>query len=333
MQHLKNFVENKGLSLDSLLEEVEASYGGVLCVIATGSIAAGFGNCNSDVDLMIMVDQDSVSPMPIMSYKNGLKIDSEYYYGDKLAQQIESVLQEVYPPQGQLRPLDWPKYFRAIQIATRFSVSQPLRGNQKWMDLIQRCKSPAMYSQVSQWWLLEALRGLAGARMVAQHNSKYAAFVYTDAVMALLSARVAKQGLVLLSKKWLGEKLNRLEDADNLALYRRVLTASCDHMGEAHTLCDDLDTVLSNAEELQGLIKTSHYDVWLSKHTEIKRFDDLTILKKYFRGCKVKAEHHQKNAISNNMPLACYDFSAKVDEEIQQMFLQGFAWVGLTLTA
>jgi hypothetical protein len=109
--------------MNRFLGEVKSSYGKVLLVVA------GLGNRSSDVDLIIVVDQDAVSRMPIMSYKGKAKVDSEYYYADALRKKIGLVLRDAPYASTALTTKNWAAYFVSVQIATRLSIGKPLKGN------------------------------------------------------------------------------------------------------------------------------------------------------------------------------------------------------------
>src|SRR5215467_7246592 len=109
------------MSEASLRAQVEEAYGPPLLVVATGSVLEGFGNERSDVDLSVVVDRESLTQLPIMSYLGHGRVDAAYYRADDLRGWVPMLRDGTWPPPGRLTRGLWLRRFRVLKAACRFA--------------------------------------------------------------------------------------------------------------------------------------------------------------------------------------------------------------------
>ena len=119
---LDRFLASVSMSVEDLISEVEQAFGTPLLVLATGSVLQGFGNSNSDLDLNVVVDRQSTSQVPIMSFARQLRIDTAFYHSSDVREWVKTAKECTCPLPPPITREVWSRQLRALGIAMRFAL-------------------------------------------------------------------------------------------------------------------------------------------------------------------------------------------------------------------
>lgn len=102
----QKFLEERGLDLGDVIGETDQGHGRPALAVAAGSVLAGFGNHRSDLDLLVLVENDQLTRFPIQSHRHGTLIDVNI-------RQASAVLDRT----ARLRDSFWPRFDTVTQEA------------------------------------------------------------------------------------------------------------------------------------------------------------------------------------------------------------------------
>lgn len=264
---LSAFLSEYDYTPEKLLSEVEEVFGAPELVLATGSILAGYGNSMSDVDLIVVVKNRSLSDLPIMSFPNNLKVDTEYYDSDDIRSNIDLIRSSKWPLQEPFDPPRWQKFLRGLKLATRLQTSYPLIVSEEWEKTLETLDEDWLRQSLVNWWHIEALRCRLAARWTLSRSPLLASIRVADAVLAALHKCAAERGELYFHKKWIGQKIKRLNDDDLLGSYERVFdptVSDADDLKKYERLDRECDRLLGGASDHEY-----QYVLRLAKQTEI----------------------------------------------------------------
>jgi hypothetical protein len=208
-----------GISRKEVLAQVSGAFGDPMLISMTGSLAAGYGNAESDVDVYVVVP-DQVMQVPMVAYHEGLRIDVRYFSASEVRPWTQT-LRADWPPaaeQGGRRP-----YVRrkgALHAAVRFAVGIDLQTGPEMSAWLADLRSSWLTETVADWWSAEAARRLVAARWLLTPGAagwERAWLRHSDAVLAALEVHAARSGHIFFGPKWLSEKFAQTEDGVALA--------------------------------------------------------------------------------------------------------------------
>jgi hypothetical protein len=81
-EYVDAFLPIRGIDREQLRGTVSDAFGSPRLTVVAGSVAVGFGNSESDVDVFTVVDRPDVSPLPIPSYIGGTRVGVRYFTAD-----------------------------------------------------------------------------------------------------------------------------------------------------------------------------------------------------------------------------------------------------------
>src|SRR5215831_13599017 len=67
-QNLETFLAARGTAVDQVVKQVDHVFGAPRLIVAAGSVVQGFGNPTSDIDLLVLLDNNKVSRFPVPSF-------------------------------------------------------------------------------------------------------------------------------------------------------------------------------------------------------------------------------------------------------------------------
>lgn len=318
-----------GLADKDLLDEVLAVAPTASAVIVTGSLAADFGNQHSDIDLICIVADGQFSKLPIMVYRGEAKIDCEYWMLPDLVDALARVEgADMVRSAGDIH--EWKKVTRALQSLIKLSIAHVLHANGEFLALLERVRAPAFAANVRRWWSVESLRLLTAARRLLPAAPRVAANLYAEAAFAALSVQAARQSQ-LFGKKWLGEKLRRLEDQPGLALYRLALRLPGGTEPEVREHCARLDRAVSALPAVQPLLSQDvDLNWWLAPAARVNRFADCVLL---WQG-KAGYQFPRRHAAESWQPGRAIGQLCGTDDALAApLFRDGLLWPGLAASA
>ncbi|MBB6581463.1 hypothetical protein C2I33_06430 [Ralstonia solanacearum] len=328
---LQNAMDRHGLTDKDLLDEVLSAAPKACAVIVTGSLAAGFGNEHSDIDLVCIVPDGQYSRLPIMVYRDGAKIDCEYWLLPDLIAAMDRIsAADLQQDVGHFQ--EWKKLTRALQLLIKLSVAYSLQVTDSVKPLWDYVHSADFKHRIRTWWSLEALRLMAAARHALPSQPRFANNLYSEAVLAALSSQATEQSL-LFGKKWLGEKLRQSCDETGLALYHLALELPCGDEAQVRERCLELDRMLSHSSVLEPwLYRADGLCWWLTPAARLNKFADCVLL---WQG-KVGYEFPRKHAAESwscDRPLQMGAADGLDDNATTLLFKDGLVWPGLAFSS
>lgn len=192
--------------LDRALRQVDAPAD---CAVALeGSIAEGFGNARSDIDLVV-VDLADVrsSSAPLVLFMEGRRVEVRM----RTVADIRAMASEVFACAGRgpsgLAELD--EFL--LDRCQRFTRSLPLR-NQPALDALKAdLRSAELGEVVRDWFRLRARESAHCAALMMGLGQMLPAVAWARTALAQgAKSWLAAHGETYLAKKWLGHQLNRV---------------------------------------------------------------------------------------------------------------------------
>ncbi|UQI45704.1 hypothetical protein M1P56_15745 [Streptomyces sp. HU2014] len=222
-KRLDTFLEQRGVSREAVLKEADQGMGTPALAVAAGSVLAGFGNHRSDLDLLVLVENDRLTRFPIQSHEHGTLIDVGIRRASTVRDSTAELAAGAWPRFATVTEDAWNHRRRALNTANRLALGLPLTASPPWDDWHARLRGPWLAEAVEQWWTVEAHRLAQAARWLLDARPMAAAVRAREAVVAALNARAAVGGELYFAAKWVGEKLKALGDTEGLALLRDAL--------------------------------------------------------------------------------------------------------------
>lgn len=223
-KRLDTFLEQRGISRDAVRKEADQGVGTPALAVAAGSVLAGFGNHRSDLDLLVLVENDRLTRFPIQSHEHGTLIDVNIRWASAVRDSTAELTAEPWPRFATVTEDAWNHRRRALNTANRLALGLPLIASPPWDTWHAQLRRPGLAEVVEQWWTVEAHRLAQAARWLLDARPMAAAVRAREAVVAALNARAAAAGELYFAAKWVGEKLKVLGDDEGLALLRDTLT-------------------------------------------------------------------------------------------------------------
>ncbi|MGW1788417.1 hypothetical protein ACWCO0_06620 [Streptomyces tubercidicus] len=220
----QKFLEERGLDLGDVIGETDQGHGRPALAVAAGSVLAGFGNHRSDLDLLVLVENDQLTRFPIQSHRHGTLIDVNIRQASAVLDRTARLRDSSWPRFGTVTQEAWNHRRRTLKTASRLALGLPLLVTGPWQTWHDGLRQPWLARAVEQWWTVEAHRLGRAAQLLVGERPMAAAVRGREAIVAALNARAAAAGEIYFTEKWVGEKLRAAGDHDALALLREVLT-------------------------------------------------------------------------------------------------------------
>ncbi|MFL6128324.1 MAG: hypothetical protein ACJ73E_04580 [Mycobacteriales bacterium] len=247
---LEEHIAPHGLTLEQVLGQVDDVFGEPLLVVATGSVLAGYGRSTSDIDLYVVVPEEVVSSLPMVSYPHGARVDTALFGAGTLAERHRQVAFPWPPPEPS--PAAFARRFRSLDCLSRFGLGLPLATDGGAWQGWQRAIEGDVAGWLSGWYAVEAVRKQRAARLLLPVKPRVAAQKASEAMVAGLERRAVLAGERYFKWKFVGEKLRRLGDEQGVAwaweafCLPPALADSADYVRRADevvsTLLADVDT-------------------------------------------------------------------------------------------
>ncbi|WP_320777270.1 DUF6001 family protein [Streptomyces sp. CRN 30] len=237
--HVEAFLARRDRTLTDLTDQVADSFGAPLLTVATGSVQQGFGNDESDVDLLVFVDAQ-VTNIPISSHVLGLPVDINYLPVDWAGSVDDLLASPGYD--GELVTFsDWKGSMRRFKRLARLACGLPLEGTEHWRKWLHGLAEPVTDYAIS-WWSRESLRLRTAARLSRETNPRLAAQRYCDAGLSALEVVAARAGEIYFGAKWIQPKLERSAAERYQDTYRFLLSAPtrAEEARSYHSAVEDL---------------------------------------------------------------------------------------------
>ncbi|WP_455410000.1 hypothetical protein [Streptomyces hiroshimensis] len=256
-ERLGAFLEQRALSRDAVCKEADQGMGTPALAVAAGSVLAGFGNHRSDLDLLVLVENDKLTRFPIQSHEHGTLIDVSIRRASAVRAGTAELTAEPWPRCATVTEAAWNHRRRALNTANRLALGLPLLASPPWDDWHARLRRPWLAEVVEQWWTVEAHRLAQAARWLLGARPATAAVRAREAVVAALNARAAAAGELYFAAKWVCEKLKALGDAEGLALLRDALAPPLAPREHVRRCLTAVERVAGDAAPLHAVLRWS----------------------------------------------------------------------------
>ena len=279
---LERFLRSKGIEAGQLTRHVERVYGPVLLVAATGSILAGLGNERSDLDLVVIVDCQGLSDLPMVSFNGSVLVDVEYHAKNDIRKLVDRLEQGPWPDVRTARPKDWLDYARAIRLIGRLAIGLPLESTGSFVEqLFERLEQDWLAQRFAASLRVEAERVRTGARWLLPTNPRLACERLCDAVLIALEARNASAGRLYPERKWTLEKLGLAGDHEGLQMGREALRTPLDvsGAGDYASRMNDCLAELLHEEERSDL----EAQLWFGAGVKLRRLGSRQLVSRWDR--------------------------------------------------
>jgi hypothetical protein len=325
---LAAFLGRRQTTEEWLRGQVEESYGPPLLVVATGSVLEGFGNDCSDIDLSVVVDRDSLTQLPIMSYEGESRVDASYYRAADVATWIVTLRDSSWPPLAILTRDAWLRRFNVMKAAVRFAESLVLFASEGWAEWVAELGNPWLKDGVAAWWRAEALRLWLTARWLSDGKPLLASQRACEAVLAGLESGAAGRGQPYLTSnsRWLPEKLRALDDHAGFELLRRIFRTPvrADDCGPYLAACEELLRERLGALETQAL----RAQLWYASGVSVHDLDSRVLVSRWgLRAVELRGE--ALPSPDRLEPLWEGPVGAVPPAHVWRLFQEDMTWLGL----
>jgi hypothetical protein len=219
-------LQSRGMTSQSLLTLVGDVFGTPKLVTVTGSIAAGYGNRESDIDIYVAVPGE-VMQVPVPAYEGDYRVDVRYFTWGELTQWPTTLPGAWPPPAAGAGRKAYMRRKGALHAAVRFFLGWPLLSDDDATAWAAELAGPWLVDCVQQWWQVEATRRLLAARWLdtdlVRQPWERLWLRYADAALAALELRAVVAGHPFFGPKWLPRKFEALGDDEGLALLRETM--------------------------------------------------------------------------------------------------------------
>lgn len=256
-KRLDLFLEQRGLTRDAVLKEADQGVGAPALAVAAGSVLAGFGNHRSDLDLLVLVENDKLTRFPIQSHEHGTLIDVSIRRASSVQGTADELAAEPWPRFATVTEEAWNHRRRALNTTSRLALGLPLVVSPPWDDWYARLRGPWLAEAVEQWWTVEAHRLAQSAGWLLDAKPMVAAARAREAVAAALNARATRHGELYFLAKWVGEKLKVLGDTEGLDLLRDTQTSPLASSEQVRRWLAAVEDLVGDAAPLHAVLRWS----------------------------------------------------------------------------
>ncbi|MGW0332545.1 hypothetical protein ACWD0J_11855 [Streptomyces sp. NPDC003011] len=320
-RRLDAFLEPRGISRTAVLGEADQGMGAPALAVVAGSVLAGFGNHRSDLDLLVLVENDKLTRFPIQSHEHGALIDVNVRWASGVRDSADELATETWPRFATVTEDAWNHRRRTLNTVNRLALGLPLIAVPPWDDWQAGLRRPWLADVLEQWWTVEAHRLAQAARWLLDARPMAAAVRAREAVVAALNARTTAAGTLYFAAKWVGEKLRSLGDDEGLALLREALAPPlAPRERVAHCLAA-VERLIGDAAPLHAVLR------W-STGVGTTALDDRTVVDRWqLRALEVPRRDlppSDGDAVIWSGPAG-----TSLPDDLMPLFVHGMVWLGV----
>ncbi|MFI7301465.1 hypothetical protein [Streptomyces sp. NPDC050121] len=319
-RRLAAFLDPRGLSRDTVLKEADQSMGTPALVVVAGSVLAGFGNVRSDLDLLVLVENENLKRFPVQSHEHGALIDIGFRRASTVRDSALALTAAPWPRFETVTEDAWSHRRRTLNTVSRIALGLPLTVVDPWDEWHVGLRQPWLQDVLREWWAVEAHRLAQAARWLLKAKPVTAGVRAREAVVAALNARAAEGGQLYFAAKWVGEKLKELGDVENLELLRTILTPA--------EPCERVPFCLDTVTRLVGPAAPLHTVLRWASGTGTMELDDRTVVDRWqLRAMEVRRLGLPEGVSDDVIWSGPAD--ALPPEDLLPLFVHNMVWLGV----
>jgi hypothetical protein len=319
--HLVAFLARKGRGVDDLKAQVDRSFGEPQLVVAAGSVLQGFGNEESDLDVIALVDAPQVTDIPIPSHVLDMPVDVNYLDVRWIRAAADETLAGFTPAVLGTSQSQWRAAYRRMTKVGRIVYGLPLAGDPALFDW-QRELRAAFPGYAAAWWRAECLRQLAAARLIGAGRPLLAAQRAYDAGMAALESAVSPLDEAYTGPKWIGAKLRRVGDPALEAAYERLVRLPVSEPEAVPYLGAAERTVLEVLGDLPA-----DPDIAVAAHEDVQRVVALGRVLLHRYGARGVQSDDPEFGVADADGLLYGGAVSELPDGVRALLLEGLAWL------
>jgi len=213
------------MDIGDVREELVGAFGDPLFVVVTGSILAGFGNDESDIDVYLVVEDETVMAVPLPSYRNGARIDSRFFsaYQIRRFEELLAVTSGV-PGTSEEEHL---AVVSSLETLARLAVGLPILKSERWEAWSASPEISQLPGNAQNFWESELWRRRFALDLLMIDGGSYLlALRAQDLAHAALELVATAGDHLFFGRKWLPLKLRQMGREDLRSRFFDVLLAS-----------------------------------------------------------------------------------------------------------
>ncbi|MFY1632136.1 DUF6001 family protein [Solwaraspora sp. WMMB335] len=211
-----------GALATATLERIDHPDGAAL--ILEGSIAEGFGNSRSDIDFLLIADQETDMPtMPTIFFIDGRRVEIRTRSTGQIIGHLQQVRRHVGRTARRIATLDEHLLNRCQRLLRAHVVHRP--------DLVGKIRDNLAYDDfaavMAQWWAEHARQSVRHAvTLLALGQAESAAVWARAGLQQAAKSYLARRGETYIEPKWLSLQLDRLAGDPLVERYWTIANAA-----------------------------------------------------------------------------------------------------------
>jgi predicted nucleotidyltransferase len=325
--NLQRFLAAHGHVPDDLLRQVDAGFGTIQLVVASGSVVAGYANERSDIDLYIVGDVPDTQGVPLVSHELGALLDISVLSATQLRSDLRGLRENEFMASQSQVVDQWKKTRRDLTRAIRLAYGVVLADTLEWSPVIESLTSDAWLRDLAtHWWALEAWRWLVSACWLKQANPCLASQLVCDAMICALKAIATQAGYVYFGEKWVALELRAMGRDDLLALYRQTLREA----GDSQSIDRRIDAVAGFLEASVGWsINRLTVELAYARGVSIQIMQDWTLVSRWdMRGARLHTVE-LPSVSRDGRPIWRAAATESPPVDLAALFSMGMLWLGM----
>jgi hypothetical protein len=205
---------------DQALARIDASAG--CAVLLEGSIAEGFGNSSSDIDILLVADGTGELPtMPSILFIDGHRVEIRSRSAGQLTRQLQSAALAGAAPRRIARLSE-----DLLNRCQRFLHGLALRGTELIEDIRKRLPADDFPALMASWWAEHSRQSLRHAIALLELGEGDDAAAWARAgLLQAAKSWAAGRGETYLEPKWLSLQLDRIGPDERTGRYWQLTSS------------------------------------------------------------------------------------------------------------
>ncbi len=232
-ENLRAHLATIGVDPSDIATQIDEVFGRTRLAVASGSIAAGYANASSDLDLYVITEgkgaDAGATNVPIVSHELGILMDIFYWDADETDEMLEELRSKLIFTELADDPIQATRRTASsLARAVRLAVGAVVVESDDADPVLRSVRGDWLTERAADWWRFQAWRHELSAAWLADRRPIVARQNLCDAALFALKCEVTEAGFAYFNPKWIAIELSELGWNHRLASYRAVLSAAAD---------------------------------------------------------------------------------------------------------